>query len=123
MEEEKQLEISIVVPVYNEEESINDLVAAITSAMEGYSDSYEVVLVDDGSTDKSFSLLRESARNNPQLRLIRFGINYGQTAALAAGFHYARGKIVVTMDADLQNDPTDIPELVRNIHDGWDVVS
>ena len=123
MQEEKHLEISIVVPVYNEEENLEDLVKAVTAAMDGYNDSYEVVLVDDGSTDKSFQILRNLSQSYPHLRLIRFGINYGQTAALAAGFHYSRGKIVVTMDADLQNDPSDVPDLVRHIHEGWDVVS
>lgn len=123
MTEEKALELSIVVPVYNEEESLEDLVREITLAMDGYSDSYEVVLVDDGSKDRSFEIMKGLARQNAHLRLIRFGINYGQTAALAAGFHYSRGRIVVTMDADLQNDPSDIPMLVKNIHDGWDVAS
>jgi glycosyltransferase involved in cell wall biosynthesis len=91
--------------------------------MDGYTDSYEVVLVDDGSQDGSFALMKEHALRDPHLRLIRFGINYGQTAALSAGFHHARGKIVITMDADLQNDASDIPLLIKGIQEGWDVVS
>lgn len=120
---EKYLDLSIVVPVYNEEESIADLITAITAAMHGFTDSYEIVLIDDGSTDSSFVLLKSLAQRDPHLRLIRFGINYGQTAALAAGFHHAKGKVIVTMDADLQNDPTDIPLLMEKIQEGYDVVS
>jgi glycosyltransferase involved in cell wall biosynthesis len=120
---EKLLDLSIVVPVYNEEENIPDLISAITAAMHGYTESYEVVLIDDGSTDNSFVLLKGLAQRDPHLRLIRFGINYGQTAALAAGFHHAKGKVIITMDADLQNDPTDIPILMEKIQEGFDVVS
>jgi glycosyltransferase involved in cell wall biosynthesis len=120
---EKLLDLSIVVPVYNEEENIPDLVSAITAAMHGYTENYEVVLVDDGSTDNSFVLLKSFAQRDPHIRLIRFGINYGQTAALAAGFHHAKGKVIITMDADLQNDPTDIPALIEKIQEGYDVVS
>ncbi len=120
---EKHLDLSIVVPVYNEEDSIPDLIIAITEAMSGYTESYEIVLVDDGSTDNSFVQLKSLAQRDPHIRLIRFGINYGQTAALAAGFHHSRGKIIVTMDADLQNDPTDIPALIEKIKEGFDVVS
>jgi glycosyltransferase involved in cell wall biosynthesis len=120
---EKYLDLSIVVPVYNEEENIADLISAITAAMHGYTDSYEIVLIDDGSTDNSFVRLKGLAQRDPHLRLIRFGINYGQTAALAAGFHHAKGKVIITMDADLQNDPTDIPLLMEKIQEGYDVVS
>jgi glycosyltransferase involved in cell wall biosynthesis len=123
MKEEKRIDLSIVVPVFNEEENVADLVAAITSALAGYTDNYEILAIDDGSTDDSFVLLKSLAQQDPHIRLIRFGINYGQTAALAAGFHHAKGKIIITMDADLQNDPTDIPMLVDKIHQGYDVVS
>jgi glycosyltransferase involved in cell wall biosynthesis len=91
--------------------------------MQGCTDNYEIVLVDDGSSDSSFAILKTLAETNPHMRLIRFGINYGQTAALSAGFHRARGKIIITMDADLQNDPSDIPELLKKMDEGWDVVS
>jgi glycosyltransferase involved in cell wall biosynthesis len=120
---EKLLDLSIVVPVYNEAENIPDLISSITAAMHGFTDSYEIVLIDDGSTDNSFVLLKSLAQRDSHLRLIRFGINYGQTAALAAGFHHAKGKVIITMDADLQNDPTDIPTLMEKIQEGYDVVS
>ncbi len=120
---EQHLDLSIVVPVYNEEENIPDLISSITAAMHGFTESYEIVLVDDGSTDNSFVLLKSLAQRDSHIRLIRFGINYGQTAALAAGFHHAKGKAIVTMDADLQNDPTDIPVLMEKIQEGYDVVS
>jgi glycosyltransferase involved in cell wall biosynthesis len=123
IKEDKQVELSIVVPLFNEEENVPDLISAITSSMRDYTDNYEVVLVDDGSTDNSFPLLQELARNDAHLRIIRFGINYGQTAALSAGFNYAKGNIIITMDADLQNDPADIPLLVQKIQEGYDVAS
>jgi glycosyltransferase involved in cell wall biosynthesis len=123
MIEEKRLSLSIVIPVYNEEENIVDLIEAITRAMNGFTESYEIVLVDDGSTDNSFGLMNRLAQRDPHIRIVRFGINYGQTAALSAGFHQAKGKIIVTMDADLQNDPTDIPLLLDKIDEGFDVVS
>ncbi|MCI0612937.1 glycosyltransferase family 2 protein [bacterium] len=123
MKENSFLDLSIVVPIYNEEENVDDLIAAITAAMQDYTDSYEVVLVDDGSTDRSFEILKRHTVTNPKIRVIRFGINYGQTAAISAGFHHARGRILVTMDADLQNDPTDIPRLIEKMQEDWDVVS
>jgi len=123
MIENNRMDLSIVVPVYNEEENVADLIAAITSGMQGYIDHYEILLVDDGSTDRSFAILKDLAKQDPHIRVIRFGINYGQTAALSAGFHHAKGKILITMDADLQNDPTDIPLLIDRINDGFDVVS
>ena len=123
MIENSRPDLSIVVPVYNEEENIADLLATIRNAMKDYLDNYEVLLVDDGSTDQSFTFLKECAQHDSHIRLIRFGINYGQTAALAAGFHHAKGKIIVTMDADLQNDPSDIPLLIEKINEGFDVVS
>ena len=123
MIEEKRLDLSVVVPVYNEEENLEDQIAAITAAMQRLSDSYEILLIDDGSTDNSWSILKNQARHDSHIRLIRFGINYGQTAALSAGFHHAKGKIIVTMDSDLQNDPSDIPLLIDKIQEGFDVVS
>jgi len=123
MIEKSQVDLSIVVPVYNEEENVRDLIQVITQAMRGTLDAYEILLVDDGSTDGSFSILKEQAKQDSHIRVIRFGINYGQTAALSAGFHHAKGKIIITMDADLQNDPTDIPLLIEKINEGFDVVS
>jgi len=123
MIEKSQVDLSIVVPVYNEEENVRDLIQVITQAIQGTLDAYEILLVDDGSTDGSFSILKEQAKQDSHIRVIRFGINYGQTAALSAGFHHAKGKIIITMDADLQNDPTDIPLLIEKINEGFDVVS
>jgi len=123
MIEKNQVDLSIVVPVYNEEENVRDLIQVITQAIQGTLDAYEILLVDDGSTDGSFSILKEQAKQDSHIRVIRFGINYGQTAALSAGFHHAKGKIIITMDADLQNDPTDIPLLIEKINEGFDVVS
>src|SRR5262245_21719446 len=120
---DKCLDLSIVVPCYNEAENIPDLISAITASMQDDTESYEIVLIDDGSTDNSFVLLKGLEQRDSHIRLIRFGINYGQTAALAAGFHHSKGKVIVTMDADLQNDPTDIPALIEKIQEGYDVVS
>lgn len=120
---EKVLDLSIVVPIYNEEESIAPLYAAIVEAMAGATFSYELILVDDGSADSSWSLLKEIAAKDRRVKAIRFRRNFGQTAAMAAGFGAARGRVVIPMDGDLQNDPTDIPRLIDKIDEGYDVVS
>ncbi len=116
-------EISIVVPVYNEEENLPLLAAEIHGAMRPLGRPYEVIYVDDGSTDGSPGVLQELAREDPSTRVIRQRRNSGQTAALDAGFRFARGGIVVTLDADLQNDPADIPRLLEAMDEGYDVVS
>lgn len=123
MNEDQRLNLSIVVPVFNEEESIVEQMNLIREALRGYTDSYEVLLIDDGSTDDSYALMKTLAQQDSHIRVIHFGINFGQTAGLAAGFHEAMGRIIITMDADLQNDATDIPMLVQKIHEGYDVVS
>ena len=115
------LEISIVIPLYNERENLVLLDQEITKNIKPLNKSYEVILVDDGSTDGSSELIRVLQKINSNLRLIRFGHNHGQTAAFAAGFNKARGNIIVTMDADLQNSPSDIPLLLNAIKD-YDVV-
>lgn len=117
------LRISVVVPLYNEEESIPYLYPALTNALEGYGKPYEIIVVDDGSTDKSFALLAERARQDARMTIIRLRRNSGQTAAFAAGFDMARGDVVITMDADMQNDPKDIPLLMEKIDEGYDIVS
>jgi len=117
----KALEISIVIPVYNERENLTILDEKISKSIKPLNKNYEVILVDDGSVDGSAELIRKLKDKNPRLRLIRFGRNYGQTAAFAAGFSKARGDIIVTMDADLQNDPADIPLLLEKINE-YDVV-
>ena len=115
------IEISIVVPVYNERENLVLLDQEITKSIKPLNKNYEVILVDDGSTDGSSELIRVLQEKNSTIRLIRFGHNHGQTAAFAAGFDKARGDIIITMDADLQNSPSDIPLLLTAIKD-YDVV-
>ena len=115
------IEISIVVPVYNEKENLVLLDQEITKSIKPLNKNYEVILVDDGSMDGSSELIRALQEKNSAIRLIRFGHNHGQTAAFAAGFDKARGDIIVTMDADLQNSPSDIPLLLTAIKD-YDVV-
>jgi len=117
------LELSIVVPIYNEEENIRALHESVAAALNKSGVDYELILVDDGSTDGSFPLLREIAESDPQVKVIRFRRNFGQTAAMTAGFDAASGRIIVPMDGDLQNDPNDIPHLLAKIHEGNDVVS
>ncbi len=115
--------ISIVIPLYNEEESIPPLVETINAAIANYGQPAEVIIVDDGSRDKSFKLLQEYAAGDARYTIIRFRRNFGQTAAFAAGFAQARGEVVITMDADLQNDPMDIPLLMAKVDEGYDIVS
>lgn len=114
--------VSIVIPIYNEEESIPHLYKAIKDVMEKLDREYEIILVDDGSKDKSFSILSEIQEKDKTVVVIGFRKNFGQTAAVAAGFNYAEGDVIITMDADLQNDPTDIPKLLEASKD-YDVVS
>ncbi|HKI00893.1 MAG TPA: glycosyltransferase family 2 protein [Thermoanaerobaculia bacterium] len=115
-------EISVVIPVFNEAENLPVLAAEIQGAMRGTGRPYEVIYVDDGSTDASPEVLQRLAREDPTVRIVRQRRNAGQTAALDAGFRFARGGIVVTLDADLQNDPADIPRLLA-LMDSYDVVS
>lgn len=115
-------EISLVIPVYNEEENLPVLAGEIRAAMEPAGISYEVIYVDDGSTDSSPAVLERLAREDPRTRIVRQRRNSGQSAAFAAGFRHARARIVVTLDADLQNDPADIPKLLERM-DGFDVVN
>jgi dolichol-phosphate mannosyltransferase len=114
-------EISLVIPVYNERENLGPLAAEISASMGSVGRPYEVLFVDDGSTDGSLAVMRELAALDPAVRVIRQGRNTGQSAALDAGFRHARGGVVVTLDADLQNDPADIPLLLARL-DQYDVV-
>ncbi len=120
---ENRVDISIVVPVYNEQENVAAVYGAISSAMNAMGCSYEIVMVDDGSSDGSYRELSRLAATDSVLKVIRFRRNFGQTAAMSAGFDYAKGDIIIPMDGDLQNDPADIPRLVAKIHEGYDVVS
>lgn len=117
------LAVSVVVPIYNEEESIPPLYARLTAALEQLGLPYEVLAVDDGSRDGSFALLKSMALVDQRWRVVRFRRNFGQTAAFAAGFARARGAVVITIDADLQNDPQDIGRLLAKVDEGFDVVS
>lgn len=118
------MELSIVISLFNEVESLPELVAWIGRALEGKVSSYEIIMVDDGSTDGSWDKIVELSASCPQIRGIRFRRNYGKSAALYEGFAAAQGDIVVTMDADLQDDPEEIPEMMRMIReDGYDLVS
>jgi glycosyltransferase involved in cell wall biosynthesis len=114
-------EISVVVPAYNEEESLIPLASAITETLAALGVSYELLFVDDGSGDNTAQVLQELAAKQPEVHIIRFRRNAGQSAALDAGFKRARGRVVVTLDADLQNDPYDIPRLLEMLKD-YDVV-
>lgn len=116
-------DISVVVPIYNEEESLAPLVSRLDAVLSGTGKSYEVVLVDDGSKDGSWNIMVALSEQYPCLYLIRFRRNFGQTAAMSAGFSAARGRVIITLDADLQNDPADIPLLLQRIDQGFDVVS
>jgi glycosyltransferase involved in cell wall biosynthesis len=117
------LDISVVVPVLNEEENLPILHQRLTEALAGNGYSYEIIIVDDGSTDRSFNVMQALQARDDHLRIVRFRRNYGQTAAFAAGFDRALGDVVITLDADLQNDPADIPALMAKIAEGYDVVS
>ena len=109
---EDEIDISVAIAIYNEEESIPPLCKALDEVLRKIGKSYEIILVDDGSKDRSWEVLCEQEKKYKGLKLVRFRRNFGQTAALAAGFDFARGKTVVTMDADLQNDPADIPAML-----------
>lgn len=114
--------LSIVVPVYNEEDNIRPLFEKIQTVCEAIDDAYEVLFVDDGSKDKTFSVLSELSEQEARLSVIRFQRNAGQTAAMAAGFEFARGERIISMDGDLQNDPSDIPKLLEKLDEGYDLV-
>jgi glycosyltransferase involved in cell wall biosynthesis len=115
--------VSIVLPVLNEEENLEPLHARLTAALKTLDGDYEIIYVDDGSTDRSWDVLRRLASADANVRLIRLRRNFGQTPALAAGVAHSRYPILVTLDADLQNDPADIPRLVARLGDSYDVVS
>jgi len=117
------IELSIVVPVFNEEENLPLLYKQLTGTLESLGRPYELLFIDDGSRDNSFSLLKTLHEQDSRVRVIRFRRNFGQTAAFSAGFDVAQGEIIITLDADNQNDPTDIPRLLDKMSAGYDVVS
>lgn len=120
----EKIDISVVIPLFNEDESLPELTQWIARVMETNGFSYEVILVDDGSKDRSWDVIEELSKANPNLKGIRFRRNYGKSAALYEGFDAAQGDVVITMDADLQDSPDEIPELYKLIMtDGFDLIS
>jgi glycosyltransferase involved in cell wall biosynthesis len=115
--------VSVVVPLLNEEENIPLLYDELKAVLHTLADDHEIVFIDDGSTDRSLSLLQAIQTRDERVVVVSFRRNFGQTAAMAAGFDYARGEVIITMDADLQNDPRDIPRMLAEIRAGHDVVT
>ncbi len=109
------MKVSVVIPLYNEVENIDPLCNELHEALSTLKDEYEIIFVDDGSQDETWQKLKEQTQNIPHIRLIQLRRNFGQTAAMSAGFHHSKGDIVVTLDGDLQNDPHDIPTLLEHI--------
>ncbi len=119
----KKMDLSIVIPVYNEYDSIDPLYKRLDGTLSKLDLDYEVILIDDGSKDDTYKKLLEIPQKNAFYKIIRFRKNFGQTSAMIAGFKHARGDIIITLDADLQNDPQDIPKLLKEIAKGFDIVS
>ena len=117
------MDLSIIVPVYNEEKGVESLVQETRSALASMGKDYEIIVVDDGSTDGTYPILSRLQKGESKLKVIRFKRNFGQTAALAAGLANARGEVIVPMDGDGQNDPEDIPLLLRKLEEGFDLVN
>jgi len=116
------IDLSFVVPLFNEEECVEPLYRAISQSACQIGRSYEILLVDDGSSDDTAAIASKLAKADPCLRVVKLRRNYGQTPAMAAGIDHARGDVVITMDGDLQNDPADVPELLKKIDEGYDIV-
>ena len=114
--------VTVVAPLYNEQESVELLYDAIVSGVSGLQQQFEIVFVDDGSRDQTFSIAKDIAKRDRRLRVIKFRRNYGQTPAMVAGIEAARGDVIVTMDGDLQNDPADIPLFLKKLEEGYDIV-
>jgi hypothetical protein len=117
-----QVALSVIIPAYNEEESLGFLYDRLVESLDPLGITYEVLLVDDGSSDRTFEMLAEIAKRNPRFRAIKLRRNYGQTPAMVAGIDHAKGRVLVTMDADLQNDPADIGMLLEKLEEGHDMV-
>jgi len=120
--EAHSMDLSIIVPLYNEEQNVEPLYHAIVHVMMPLDIRYEILLVDDGSGDSTYARAKQLAERDSNLRIIKFRKNYGQTPAMAAGIDYAKGDVLITMDGDLQNDPADIPDFLKKIDEGYDIV-
>jgi len=118
-----QVDLSIVVPLYNEEGNVQELYRQLRSVLDSQPCSYEILFINDGSTDRTAELIREMSSSDPHVVVVNFRRNFGQTAAMSAGFDYSCGEVIVTMDGDLQNDPADIPKFLEKISEGNDVVA
>ncbi|MGR3317140.1 MAG: glycosyltransferase family 2 protein [Candidatus Anammoxibacter sp.] len=116
------IDISIVIPLYNEEESISFLYDSVVQVMEGLNKKYEIIFIDDGSRDRTFEMAKGLQKKDSNLKVLKFRRNYGQTPAMQAGFDYAKGEIIISMDGDMQNDPKDIPGFLEKIEEGYDIV-
>ena len=123
MAPEDNVEISVVVPLLNEVENLPELYDRLCDALSELKRTYEIIFIDDGSIDDSFSVLKEIAFADPNVKVIRFRRNFGQTAAMSAGFDHSKGSVIIPIDADLQNDPNDIGALLNKIEEGYDIVS
>ncbi|HZX11085.1 MAG TPA: glycosyltransferase family 2 protein [Acidobacteriota bacterium] len=120
---ENKIDLSLVIPVYNEQENLDQLYTEITASCKELNKSYQIVFVDDGSTDNSLERLIRIQKKDPVVRVVSLRKNFGQTAALSAGFDHSQGDIIITLDADLQNDPKDFKRLINKIEEGYDLVS
>ena len=118
-----KLDLSIVIPIYNEEENLPILYEKLKAVLDNLGKSYEIIFVNDGSTDRSWEIIKELAEKDPHVVGVNFRKNFGQTAAMSAGFEVAQGDVIITMDGDLQNDPEDIPKLLEELNKGYDIVS
>ena len=121
----EKLDLSVIIPTYNEAENIPLMANSLLNVLSGmnFEHGFEIIFIDDGSKDGSADVLKDLAQKNERIKAIKFRRNYGQTAAMAAGFDYASGDIIISMDGDLQNDPVDIPRLLEKLNEGYDVVS
>lgn len=123
IDSEIKLDLSVIIPIFNEEGNIEASYKGIKSVLDGLKKDCEIIYIDDGSIDRSFDILDKISVGDSQVKVIRFKRNFGQTAAISAGFDHARGEVIIAMDGDLQNDPQDIPQLLEKIETGYDIVS
>jgi glycosyltransferase involved in cell wall biosynthesis len=122
-EKTEPVDISVVIPIYDEGENLRELYAKLSNVLPSISKNYEIIFVDDGSTDNTFTILKGINMEDKKVKAIRLRRNFGQTAAISAGFDYSKGDVIITMDGDLQNDPGDIHLLLEKIEEGYDIVS